>query len=317
MEKPHPASILFASRERSIGKVHLRPRQVGSPPAVDKHASLESSSEDRKSVLKIAGGSPTVDESAKPPDSEKGEEGKPRQFKIPWSPSVQFSSPLPGAPKVGWRHGSNPEIIIEMWPDGEAQPSQRYLAFLLGDFKRIVIYHRDRPNIRAVFNLGEMKADGRQEIVGGHVEWDGLITKKELREAAILLEEFARIDERGRPRGTRRPKLKPHEVVGLTADSFLELERSGLSKQQIRAFARWLRGSSQVEIGRKLGISAQAVGRLLKRTEKNLKVKYPNFSLSLLKLPEPVGSGQRRNKRPMDRDKSGTPYVRDSKRMLE
>jgi len=316
VEKLLPASILLASWERSVVKAHLRPRQVGSPPAVDKRASLESSSEDGKLVPKMAEGSPTVDESTKTPDSEKGEQGKPRHFKVPWSPSVRFSSPLPDAPKVCWRNGSNPEIIIEMWPDAEAQPSQRFRAFLEGEFRRIVIYNRNSPHIRAVFELGELRTGGRQEIIGGHVEWDGLVTKKELRGTADLLEEFAKIDERGRPAGSRRPKRKPHEVVGLTAKSYLKLERSGLTRKQIRALTLWACGTSQVEIGRQLGILAQAVWRLLKRAERNLKAKNPNFSLSTLNPPEQAGTGQRRNKRPMERDKSGTPYMRDSKQML-
>jgi hypothetical protein len=204
-----------------------------------------------------------------------------------------------------------------MWPDGEAQPSQRYLAFLLGDFKRIVIYHRDRPHIRAVFNLGDLKDEGRQEVVGGRLEWEGLITKREFRQAASLLEEFSKIDERGRPRGTRRPKRKRHEMAGLSADAFIRLERSGLTKQQIRVLALWSR-MPQVEIARQLGISAPAVGGLLERAEKNLQKKNPDFSLTKFKrAPEKVGSGQRWRNRPVERHESGTPYVRDLSQEME
>jgi predicted DNA-binding protein YlxM (UPF0122 family) len=244
---------------------------------------------------------------------EEGEQEKPRQFKIPWSSDIHFSSPIPGAPSVSWRHGSIPEIIVEMWPDAQDQPLRRLIAHVSGEFKTCVIYHQDRPDIRGVFDLGDSKAD-RREIIGGRLEWDHLVTRKKLRQAIDLVEEFAKIDQRGRPRGTGRPKRKPNEMVELSADEYLKFERLGLTNKQIRALALWLQSTSQVEIARKFKIKPPAVRRLLERAERKLQKKQPNLSLAEFKrAPEQVGSGLRWNKRPMDRDRSGKPYVRDDR----
>jgi hypothetical protein len=207
-----------------------------------------------------------------------------------------------------------------MWPEAGDQLFQRYLAFLLGDFKRIVIYHQDRQHVRAVHELSDLGAAGRQQILGGRLEWEGPIPKSELRQAIDLLDEFPRIDERGRPLGSRRPKRKPHEAVELRAEWYLRLQQCGLTRKQIRVFALWIRGTSLVKIARELHISAPATRRLLLRAEKKLKKENPDFSLSKFKQaqePEHVGTGRRWNRRPIDRDRSGKPYVRDSKKLLE
>lgn len=234
---------------------------------------------------------------------------------------MRFSSPLPGAPKVWWRQGSTEEIIIEMWVDSEDLSWPTGLAVLLGEYNRIVIYHRDRPHIRAVYELGKLKAGRRREINGGHLEWDGLITKKEFREAANLLEEFAKIDERGRPLGSRRPKRKPHEIAGLSPGDYLKLfEQYGLTSQQIRVLMLWGKNTLQVEIARELHISPPAVWRLLRRAENNLRKTNPDFSLSDFKRapePEHLGTGHRWKKRQMVRDKSGNLYRLDPKNLFE
>ena len=253
-------------------------------------------------------------------DRGEGEQEKSRQFKIPWSPDIHFSSPIAGAPPVSWRHGSTPEIIIEMRTDPQDQPLRRLMGFFSGEFKTCVIYRRDRPHIRALFELGDLKAGERQEIVRGRVEWDRLVTRQELRQAIDLVEEFANIDQRGRPRGTGRPKRKPSEIMGLSADGYLESERIGLTKRQIWVLASWSRGKTKAQIARELRISASAVGRLLLRAEKKSQKKNPNFSLFKFKTapePEHAGTGQRWNKRKMDQDKSGRPYVRDSKKLID
>ena len=102
------------------------------------------------------GSPPHVDQPVKTPDYEQGEQGNPRRSIVPWAPDLQFSSPLPGLPRVWWRHGSTPEIIIEMRLDAEDQQYPPFLATLLSEFKRIVIYHRERPYIRVIFDLGEL-----------------------------------------------------------------------------------------------------------------------------------------------------------------
>ncbi len=252
------------------------------------------------------------------PDHEEGKQGAPRQFKTRWSSSVHFSSPLPRTPRVCWRYGSTPEIIIEMWLDAQYRPAQRHLAFLLGKFKRIVIYHRDRPHIRAEFDLGDLKAAKRQEIVGWRLEGEGLPTKQVLREAADLLEEFARVEERGRPRGTGHPKRRPHQVAGLSGDDYLKWKQSGLTGRQILALTLWSRCLNQVNVARELDISASAVCQLLDRAEKEVQKKNPGFSLSKFKLAqEQVGSGLRWNRRPVKKDEFGRPYVRDLSQEIE
>jgi hypothetical protein len=214
----------------------------------------------------------------------------------------------------------------------EDQRYPPYLAFLSGGPKRIVIYHRDRPEVRFVIELGSPRAvekhgveqetsgEIRRDITSTRVEFHGILTMQELREAAPLLREFAMIEERGRPSGTHSPKRKVHEAIGLSAEVYLRLEKCGLTQRQIRVLTLWLRGMPLVKIAYQLHISPPAVWRLLMRAENRFKRKSPEFALSVFKRasePGHIGTGQRWNKRPIDRDEFGKPYVRDSRKLLE
>jgi predicted DNA binding protein len=178
-----------------------------------------------------------------------------------------------------------------MWPDHEDQRRPPYLAFLLSEFKRIIIYHRDRPHIRAVFYLAEAKANERheirQEVIGGRVEWDHLVSKRELRQAASLLDEFSRIEERGCPRGTRRPKRQPLPSLDdylFTSQQIDALRQAGLHDRDLKILFDLSRHKKQKEIARELKISPSAVSqRLKKHIEPAIRSVNPKFSLKSLK----------------------------------
>jgi hypothetical protein len=76
----------------------------------------------------------------------------------------------------------------------------------LDDIKKYVIYDGRKPYIRAVFILGDRTAKNRQKIIEERLESDGRMDMREFLEARNLLQEFGRIELRGRPEGTGHPK---------------------------------------------------------------------------------------------------------------
>ncbi len=137
---------------------------------------------------------------------------------------LALSSPIPGRPKVFWAYGSNTNIILEFWPERHStnllQKGPRR-SFGFDTPKKIVIYEKNRPNIRALYFLRRSETRAKPDIVRGCFEWDGVISRSELRNSLGLLDEFIRLEWRGRPR---------EDVL---AGEALQLKKKGLSWARI------------------------------------------------------------------------------------
>ena len=204
---------------------------------------------------------------------------------MPWSRILNFSSPLPEAPEVFWFEGSIPEVVVQLGFEKQGQPDWTDVADDLGKVRRYIIYHRDRPHIRAVHELGNLRAGGRREILGGRLEWEGLVSKRELRQAINLLDEFPGIEERGLPRGTRLPKRRRFEDLPITAHQVADLRKAGMDETDLKIFFECLRHKKQTEIARELKMSPPAITwRWKHRIEPALKKVNPKFSRPSLKL---------------------------------
>jgi hypothetical protein len=246
--------------------------------------------------------------------------GETRQF------NIKISSPMDGRPTVLWADGSTSGRIIEFWPYCEQQPVgqiSRACRYSFNVIRKYVVYDRTSPQIRAVLLVDKpRKKDGEdlQPILGRRLEWDGPLGKAEVKKALGLVDEIARIERRGRPRGTGHPKQTRLE---LRADSSQKhfwdtLTRSGLSDKDIKLVQVRLAHKTEVEAAGKLGISPQAVNQKLKAIDAKLRTINPDFSLrSYLRLPERAGDGHRSGARLMGTDEFGTPYVRDVSQEIE
>jgi hypothetical protein len=220
--------------------------------------------------------------------------------------SFEFSSPAPGRPKVFWTQGINPGIVREHWASqGEVPYEERTpplhvfkkmrrgprtrKCYSLGVTKKMVTYERAHPEIRLVLLLDvPYDADGTkwQPIVKMSVERDRSVDPRQSRRREELLwNEVCRVERRGRPRGTGHPKKATLRQFPLSSARIARLRRAGLDDKDLRIlFGRWETRSFK-QLGRHLGISAQAVWkRWTRKIVPVIKRVNPRFSSGSFEL---------------------------------
>jgi len=202
------------------------------------------------------------------------------------SRSLEFSSPAPGRPKVFWVKGINPGIVRELWPSkGELPYEERTLplhifstiagdharrkCYRFGVTRKMVIYERTHPEIRLVLFLDtpyDREGETWQSIVQSRVERDHGVDPRQSRpREERLWDEVCRVERRGRPRGTGHPKNQVLQKLPIAHKNFELLRREGLDDGDFRIlFRRWDKEEFK-QIGRGLGISAQAAWKRWKR----------------------------------------------------
>jgi hypothetical protein len=218
---------------------------------------------------------------------------------------VQFSPPVPGRPKVFWVEGINADIVREHWPSQGELPYEecelpphisstipgdlrRHKRYSLGVTRKMVVYERAHPEIRLVLLLGApYDCDGEtwQPIERFSVERErGVDPRKSRPVEDRLWDEFCLVQRRGRPLGTGHAKA-PRQHFAFSSDMITRLRRQGLNDKDLRIFfGRWDHKSFK-QIGRELGVSAQAVWkRWNRRIEPSIKRVNPNFSSASFKL---------------------------------
>jgi hypothetical protein len=235
---------------------------------------------------------------------------------------LEFSVPVPGRPLVPWVQGIDPATVREHWSADEspfAQPVQGFQG--IGAAKKIVAYSRAEPRLRLVLLLGDVfECDGqkRQPILQTRIERDRGIDPKQSRSLEEhLWSEICRVERRGRPRGTGRPKRKPYERLGINAEMYLSLEKLGLTNSEIQVFGSWSQGTPQNVIARQRHVSPSAISQTLVRAQNKIRKVNPKFSFRKFgSIPGVVGIGQRWKNRRLERDESGRTFRRDPKREL-
>ena len=220
--------------------------------------------------------------------------------------SIEFSSPVPGRPKILWMEGINPDIVREHWPSQGNSPYEecelprhissmipgaprRYKRYRLGVTKKLVVYERAHPEIRLVVLLGSpYDRDGEtwQPIVRFSVERErGVDPRRSRRLEERLWDEVCQVERRGRPRGTGHAKKPTPHRFDFSSNTIARLHREGLDNKDLRIiFERWEQKSFK-QIGRELGMSAQAVWkRWTRKIEPSIKRVNPSFSSASFQL---------------------------------
>jgi hypothetical protein len=220
--------------------------------------------------------------------------------------SFEFSSPASGRPKVFWTQGINPGIVREHWASqGEVPYEERELplhvfekmhsgprmrkCYSLGATRKMVTYERAHPEIRLVLLLDvPYDADGTkwQPIVKMSVERDRSVDPRQSRRREELLwNEVCRVERRGRPRGTGHPKKATLQQFPWSSGLIARLRRAGLDDKDLQIFfGRWEKKSYK-QLGRHLGISAQAVWkRWTRKIEPAIRRVNPGFSRGSFEL---------------------------------
>jgi hypothetical protein len=221
---------------------------------------------------------------------------------------LQLSSPVPGRPKLFWTEGINPEIVREHWPSYGEQPYQQrewpvhlsskipaprkmYKCYALKVTRKMVVYDRTHPQIRLELLLDapyEREGETWQPILRSRVERDrGVDPKRSRALEQKLWDEVCRVERRGRPRGTGRPKRRLSDFA-ISSKHIEPLRRAGLDDRDLRIlFGRWHKKTYR-QIGGELGISAQAVSKRWNRRIEpaingiNLNFSRRSFQLSSL-----------------------------------
>lgn len=213
--------------------------------------------------------------------------------------SLEFSSPIPGRPKVLWVKGFNPAMVREYWPSqGELPYEEREFPFHIsskiasasgtcksysfGVTRKMVVYEQTHPEIRLVLLLdAPVDREGTwQSIAQSKVERDRGVDPKHSRQSEDRLwDEICRVERRGRPRGTGHPKKPTLQQFPLSSEHIARLRSEGLNDKDLRIlFGRW-EDKTFKQIGRELGISAQAVWKRWKRRiEPRIRHVNPSFS---------------------------------------
>ena len=116
---------------------------------------------------------------------------------------LNLSSPVKGRPKVFWSHGSNKNIIVELWPPGhEDRLKQKgsIQSFGFGPPSMMVAYEKQKPHIRAIYFLKSSKSSRLPDFRGGHLEFEGVVKRVDLQASLRLFDEILKVQFRGRPR---------------------------------------------------------------------------------------------------------------------
>jgi len=220
--------------------------------------------------------------------------------------SFEFSSPVPGRLKVFWTPGIDPGIVREHWPsEGEVPYEERELPFHLssaipsghrkwkrysfGLTKKIVLYERMHPEVRLVLLLDAPYKRHREmwwPIVMTRVERDRSVDPRHSRRREDLLwNEVCQVERRGRPCGTGHPKKSRLQQFPISSARIARLSVEGLDDKDLRIlFGRW-EAKTFNQIGRELGITAQAVWkRWTRKIEPAIKRMNPGFSRNSFEL---------------------------------
>jgi hypothetical protein len=218
------------------------------------------------------------------------------------SRSFEFSSPAPGRPKVFWVQGINPEIVREHWPSQEELPyEERELplhisgmisdghrprkCYRFGVTRKMVVYERTHPEIRLVLFLDapyDREGETWQPIMQSHVERDRGVDPRQSRpREERLWGEVCRVERRGRPRGTGRPKNQILQKFPISPKYIARLRKEGLGDKDFRIlFGRW-EDKKFEQIGQELRITAQAAWkRWNRKIEPAIRRVNPKFSIA-------------------------------------
>lgn len=221
------------------------------------------------------------------------------------SRSLEFSSPASGRPKVFWVEGINPDIVREYWPSQEELPYEEHelplhiawtipdghrprKCYRFGVTRKMVVYERTHPEIRLVLLLDapyDREGETWQPIVQSRVERDRGVDPRQSRpREERLWGEVCRVERRGRPQGTGHPKNRILQEFPISPKSIARLRREGLDDMDLRIlFGRWDQKTFK-QIGRELGISAQAAWKRWKRrVEPAIKRVNPKFSFAFFR----------------------------------
>lgn len=238
---------------------------------------------------------------------------------------VHFSSPVPGREPMFWREGPTPDAVVELWPTAGEEPFEQrgpVRLYGLGPVLKDVIYRKSEPNVRWIINLAASPAEDeaklKLKITSRRLECPGALSKDQIRQAVDLLDNFVKLETRGRPRGSGHPLRKPYERLDLDEQVYLQFQRAGLSEREIQIFSRWSANIPQTAIAQELRVSPSAIYQRLSRIEKKMQKINPRFSLrGYHQTPEHLDSGQRRNSRKQELDITGRSYIRDVYQELE
>jgi hypothetical protein len=204
---------------------------------------------------------------------------------------VQLSSPMEGRPACFWARGSTADRIIEFWPENEQVGRAHRYSFDV--FRKYVVYDRARPEIRGVLLVDKVREkDGEviQPILGRRLEWDGPQAKAEIKKALDLVDEIARIERRGRPRGTGHPKRKP-SYTDVDSQLYDRLKEAKCTDMEIKTWFLFLEHRFQVKAAKELRISPQLFNKRINLVESKVQKRFPDFSLrNLKKLSEMLRS---------------------------
>lgn len=159
-----------------------------------------------------------------------------------------------------------------------------------------------------------------QAILGRRLEWDGPQGKAEIKKALGLVDEIARIERRGRPRGKGHTKRKLKPTENPSQKRFYDMLKShDFTETEMKVIRAYLRHEChQAKTAAELGVSRRAISQAIASIDAKFQVINPKFSLrSYRKLPQQTGSGQRRGGRPTKTDESGISYVQDISQDIE
>jgi hypothetical protein len=165
----------------------------------------------------------------------------------------------------------------------------------------------------------EREGEKTQPIVSRRLGWDNELGKVEIKKALGLVDEIAKVERRGRPRGCSHSKRKPPELNAyFPPDRLHDFLESRLTAGELKIAYCYLKFGKQARAAKELGVTPQAIHKRVKRIDAKLDKVIPGLSLrNALRAVWPLGSGQRWNRRPIEVDGSGTPYVRDVDQELD
>jgi hypothetical protein len=201
------------------------------------------------------------------------------------SRSLEYSSPAPGRPMILWVEGINPGIVRELWDSQEEVP----YGCRIGVTRKMIVYERTHPEIRLVLFLDtpyDREGETWQPIVQSRVERDrGVDPRQSRSHEERLWDEVCRVERRGRPRGTGHPKNKILQEFPISSTYITRLRREGLVDKDLRILFGRCGNKTFKQIGRELGISAQAAWKRWKRRiQPAIKRVNPKFSSTSFKM---------------------------------
>jgi DNA-binding CsgD family transcriptional regulator len=227
---------------------------------------------------------------------------------------LHFSVPAPGRPAVPWVWGIGESMVRECWSSEQSPLEEREGFRTVGSANKLVIYHQDDSRLRLVVLLGDVfEHEGQhwQPILRTSVERNAGIDPAQSRSLEKgLWDEICPVERRGRHRGPGRPKTKRWERLNITEDNYRRFKKTGLTEKQFQVLTLSSEATTQREVAQRLGVTRSAISQTLARAQKKLRGVSPDFSFRDFQTALDVGGlGQRRNKRELTKDNSGTVSV--------